>query len=73
MLKEGLSEIFADQMLLKKLNLNFIITGMMWIADNWSTNWNKEMMQKIIDNELPNSEQELSESYFGKVLMYTNL
>ena len=71
-LKESLSDVFSDQGLLKKLNLNGISIGMMWIADNWSTDWNKEMIRNIVDSELANSEQDLRESYFGKIFAHLN-
>ena len=71
-LKESLSDVFSDQRLLKKLNLNGVSIGLMWIADNWSTDWNKEMIRNIVDSELANSEQDLRESYFGKIFAHLN-
>jgi len=67
-LREELSEVFADPLLVQKLNLRFIGSGIMWIADNWSEEWNKEMMANIIAHEIPEDEEGLKESYYGKIL-----
>jgi hypothetical protein len=68
LLKEIFPDIFSDQLLLRKLNINGIVIGMMWIAGNWSADWNKEEMRNIVNNELPGSDQGLRESYYGKIL-----
>jgi hypothetical protein len=67
-LREGLSDVFNDRLLLKKLNMYGVSIGMMWIAGNWSSDWNKEMIHNIVDNELADSEEKLRQSYFGKIL-----
>jgi hypothetical protein len=69
-LKEELPELFADPLLLEKLNLHFISEGIRWIAANWSADWNKQMIKMIIDNELPKNKKDLKESYYGKVLAH---
>jgi 5-methylthioribose kinase len=67
-LKNELAEVFTDKKLLRKLNLLFISEGIMWIADNWSEEWNKEMISGIVRDELPDHNDELNNTYYGKVL-----
>ncbi len=66
-LKSKFPEIFADSQLLRKLNLISIKEGVMWVSQNWSTTWNAEMIQGLIENELP--ENDLSQTYHGKILL----
>ena len=37
----------------------------MWVSQNWSADWNAEMIKGIIENELP--EEDLGQTYHGKV------
>ncbi len=67
-LKEELSDVFADHQLLKKLNMQGIKEGVMWVADNWSVDWNKEMIGNLVNNELADTDEALHKSYFGKLL-----
>jgi hypothetical protein len=69
-LKEELPDVFADPLLLEKLNLHFISEGVRWIAENWSADWNKQMIRTIVDNELAKNKQDLAASYYGKVLAH---
>lgn len=71
LLKQELPEIFSDINLLKKLNLLFIENDLMWVADNWSADWNKEMIAKVLNRELPDSEEGLESTYYGKVLAHS--
>ena len=66
LLKEKLPEIFEDPQLLRKLNLIHIKEGVMWVSQNWSSDWNAEMIKELINNELP--VDDLSRTYHGKVL-----
>lgn len=66
LLKEKFPKIFADPKLLRKLNLIGLKEGLMWVSQNWSTNWNAEMIKGLIKNELP--ENDLSQTYHGKAL-----
>jgi hypothetical protein len=65
-LKSEFPEVFSDPQLLRKLNLLFISEGGMWISENWSARWNREMIKDLVDNELP--EGDLNQTYYGKVL-----
>jgi hypothetical protein len=67
-LKEELADIFTDSLLLKKLNLLGIREGIDWIAANWSTEWNKEMIANLVNKETPEDNEELLNSYYGKIL-----
>lgn len=66
LLKEKFPEIFADPELLRKLNLIGLKEGLMWVSQNWSADWNKEMIEGLIQNELPDND--LSQTYHGKAL-----
>ena len=69
-LRDELSELFADPLLLEKLNLHFISEGLRWVAANWSADWNKQMIKMIVENELPDNKKDLVKSYYGKVLAH---
>lgn len=69
-LKEELAGIFVDPLLLRKLNVMGIREGIDWIAANWSTEWNKEMIAKLVHKETPDTEAELTRSYYGKILAH---
>ena len=66
-LKSKFPEIFSDPQLLRKLNLISIKEGIMWVSQNWSTDWNAEMINGMIENELP--KDDLSQTYHGKILL----
>lgn len=44
LLQSKFPEIFADPQLLRKLNLIEIKESIKWVSQNWSTEWNKEMI-----------------------------
>lgn len=71
-LKTDLNELFDDKLLLKKLNIHFVSEGLRWIAQDWSVNWSKEMMKTILENELPETEKGLKQTYCGKILYEKN-
>jgi hypothetical protein len=66
-LKKELSFLFNDQVV-KKLNLVGIGEAMMWVSENWSTDWNREMIKNIVENELADSDEKLRHTYYGKIL-----
>jgi hypothetical protein len=68
-LKKRLPEIFDDQLLLRKLNVIGLKEGIMWVSQNWSADWNAEMIKGMIENEIP--ENNLSQTYHGKILIDT--
>jgi hypothetical protein len=68
LLKEEMSDVFEDKNLLQKLNLIFMSDGIKWIAENWSETWNQDMIKTILENELPETKEDLNQTYFGKVL-----
>lgn len=69
-LKEELADIFADPLLFRKLNVMGIREGIDWIAANWSAEWNKEMISNLVNKETPDTEAELTNSYYGKILSH---
>lgn len=69
-LKEELSDIFKDPFLLQKVNILGIREGIDWIAANWSTEWNKEMIANLVNKETPDTEAGLANSYYGKIFAH---
>jgi len=70
-LRSELSDVFADPQLVRKLNLIGISSGVMWVADNWSADWNKEMIHNLVTNEVAETDEALAQSYYGTVLSRT--
>lgn len=67
-LKEELKDIFADKDLIRKLNLLFISDGIKWIGENWSAQWNADMIKGLLENEMPENDEGLNNTYPAKVL-----
>lgn len=67
-LKEKFHTIFTDPQLARKLNVYGVATSVMWVAGNWSAEWNKETIDTIVTNELADTETALEQSYYGKLL-----
>ncbi len=65
-LQSKFTEIFADPELLLKLNLIEIKESIKRVSQNWSADWNIEMINSLIKNEL--AEDDLSQTYHGKIL-----
>jgi hypothetical protein len=51
---------------LRKLNVIGLSEGVMWVSQNWSTDWNIEMIKRMIEEELPDND--LSKTYHGRFL-----
>jgi hypothetical protein len=67
-LQTELSEILSEPLLLQKLNILYIRDAIDVIAGNWSAGLNKMIMQNIVSLEL--DENNLEESYYGKILQH---
>jgi hypothetical protein len=67
-LREELADVFADPLLLEKLNILYIREATDLIAGNWSFGLNKVLIEGIVSREL--NADNLAESYYGKVLQY---
>jgi len=65
-LKRRFPDIFNDPLLLRKLNILGIKEWIMWVSQNWSSDWNVEMIKNILENEI--TENNLEKSYYGKIL-----
>lgn len=65
-LKARFPEIFNDRQLLRKLNIIGLKEGVMWVSQNWSADWNAEMIKGLVENELP--EEDFSRTYHQKIL-----
>jgi len=70
MLQHELSDVFSDPKLLRKMNIRGVAEGIMWVAGNWSADWNKEMMRNLIERELAINEEVLHNSYYGKIFAH---
>ncbi len=67
-LKEELPDLLKDPLLVQKLNLLYLESGVNWVAQNWSTDWNKEMIRDLITNELPDTDEALERTFYGRTL-----
>lgn len=67
-LRKKFTEVFTDKDFLRKLNIIGIGEMVMWVAQNWSAEWNKQMIAGVLDRELAESEADLQRSYYGKIL-----
>jgi len=65
-LQSRFPDMFADPELLRKLNLIEIKESIKWVSQNWSADWNIEMIKGLIENELAG--ENLSQTYHGKIL-----
>lgn len=66
-------DVFNDSQLLLKLNLLGLKEGLMWVADNWSEEWNKEMITRMLKEEIPETKEGLHESYYGRILLHNKI
>ena len=66
-LKNKMSDVFADSNLEMKVNLVGIMKGLGWVAENWSAEWNKDMIDRILETELAEGE-DLKKTYFGQII-----
>ncbi len=66
-LKSAFARELEDRDLVLKLNLLGIIEGLMWISQNWSLEWSKEMIENLSSNEMP-LDNDLSSTYFGEII-----
>ena len=67
LLKSVYAEELADPKLAEKLNVMGIIDGLMWVADDWSKEWSKEMIANLVAKELTVA-GDMSQTYYGQVL-----
>jgi hypothetical protein len=67
LIRDAFPEVFADKQLIRKLNLLFVSDGIKWIGENWSAQWNKDMIQSLIANEIPDQDSGLGTTYPAQV------
>jgi hypothetical protein len=67
-LKSELPDVFADKNLVHKLNIVGVAIGLSWIAQDWSKEWNREMLKTLVEIETPSEVADLKNSYYGKLL-----
>ncbi len=66
-LKQAFAEEFEDPQLAEKLNVLGAIEGLMWISENWSGEWNKEMIKNLASKETPEN-GDISNTYYGEII-----
>lgn len=67
LLKEVYEDELTDPKLAEKLNVMGIIDGLMWVADDWSKEWSKEMIANLSAREMA-SNGDVSRTYYGEIL-----
>lgn len=67
LLKSVYAEELADPKLAEKLNVMGIIDGLMWVAEDWSKEWSKEMIANLAKRELAH-DGDMSGTYYGNIL-----
>lgn len=67
-LREKMSDVLSTPNLIRKLNLYGIIESMRWISENWSDEWNKNQIRKLLTEELAENERMLAKGYYGKII-----
>jgi Ser/Thr protein kinase RdoA (MazF antagonist) len=65
LLKQRWPKVFNDLQLLRKLNLGGIIMNLGWVADDWSKEWNKQLVGQFFATEMSD---DLNRTYFGQLL-----
>ena len=66
-LKEAFATELADPYLARKMNVCGIIEGLMWVSEDWSREWNKEMITNLATQEVPD-DGDVSHTYWGRIL-----
>lgn len=64
-LKQRWPKVFSDPQLYRKLNLITIINNLGWVADDWSKEWNEQLIGQFFATEI---DKDLKKSYFGQFL-----
>lgn len=70
-LKSAYAEELEDEQLAEKLNVLGIIDGLMWMSEDWSPEWNKEMLENLSTKETP-TDGDVSGTYYGEILTRIN-
>jgi hypothetical protein len=63
-IKEKLGNTLKEENLGLKLNVIGIIEALMWASQEWSTQWTKEMVEKLAADELPKDDDYSNTYYF---------
>lgn len=67
LLKEAFADELSDPDLALKLNVTGIIDGLMWVSQDWSREWNKEMIANLSSKETP-ANGDVSRTYYGEIV-----
>jgi len=67
-LRAELPELLKEPNLFQKLNLLYVESAVSWISQNWSSDWNKEMVRDLIKNELSETDLDLDRTFYGRTL-----
>jgi len=66
-LKSAFTDELVDPKLAEKLNVLGVIDGLMWMSEDWSREWNKEMIKNLSTRETPTN-GDVSNTYYGEIL-----
>lgn len=66
-LKRAFTKELEDPDLALKLNVLGVIEGLMWVSEDWSQDWNKEMVTNLANKETP-SDGDVTTTYFGEII-----
>ncbi len=66
-LKRSFARELEDPDLALKLNVLGVIEGLMWVSEDWSREWSKEMIENLATKETPN-DGDISRTYFGGII-----
>lgn len=66
-LKQAFAEELKDDGLELKMNVLGIIGALMWVSEDWSREWNKEMVANLTAKEVP-QDGDVSSTYYGETI-----
>ena len=72
MLREAFQNELQESQIGLKLNVLGIIDGLMWVSDDWSAEWNKEMIFNLSTKEIPKNDNDLRDTYYGAIVEIIN-
>lgn len=66
-LKKSFAKELEDPELALKLNVLGVIEGLMWVSEDWSKEWNKEMIANLATKET-SSNGDPAATHFGEIV-----
>ena len=66
-LNQAYADELEDKQLAEKLNVMGVVEALMWMSEDWSREWNKEMVTNLSTKETP-KDGDVSGTHFGKIV-----